>query len=164
LTRTGQQRKCLEDAVDALCIAYTTNNTKQDYPLTTYADVLSLYLNRDFSKILHRPLEELYSSYNFASLDDYQIADKVAEITSRCTNKMAQEILKYPLIDTDIMINIFNTKINIIKNTVESSIKNFLNLTKQEKEDLLTAQKERDVRIEKQIQFLCGNEAYGKSN
>ena len=164
-TRTGQQQKYFEDAIDALSALYVSDHPKEeddDLPITSYTEILSLYLNRDFNRVLLKPLEELYQSYNFKVLDDFQIAEKVSELVRRCTNKMSHEILKYPLIDVDIMLNIFQNKLPIIKNSIEASIKYFLELSKQEKEDVLAAAQERERKIEQQIKFLCG-EIHGRN-
>jgi hypothetical protein len=150
------QEAALKNSIEAMVLEYP-KQLKNEEKIDEIAEILELYLKRDFITVVSNKLEMIKNSTEFLKQTELNIAQQVPVITEEIAVEMKNKIRHYILLgNKQNLVQFFDDSRVNIKNTLDTTLKSFLRLSLEEQNKIKELYDERLEKIEQKIKSMYG--------
>jgi hypothetical protein len=145
------QDNAISAAIGTLTLDYmngSDDDTKDE------REILQLYLKRDLFEVLGGELGKIRKDDSLAIYDDYDINNRISEITDNCIRRMNIKIQDYIIINTHIFQKIFESKISVLRDNIQNVIKKFKHSSKEEQRQIEEKLKDKNEKLSLRIKAI----------
>lgn len=154
----------LEEARNGLILPFSEKVNKvkklketKDIPINDLADLLQLFLERDFNLIIYQQIENYVSSKVMAEENDKSLQQEISRIAKSSTQNLKTKFLHYPsIIDHEILSEIFNANEDSISDAIRDALQEAKQLSEANREREQSLRKEYDMEINNAISQIMG--------
>jgi hypothetical protein len=148
------QREALKKAIGSITLSYTKTLDNDDN-IQKRAEILELYLKRDFNQIMSEKLDDIRKSNENGTIKKDDILNNISKYTESVMTDIKSVAYKFDLIDDkNSLQSLFEESKTTIRDTLEEVIKQFVNLNDNEQKEILEIRNKRLEQIKQEFQLL----------
>jgi hypothetical protein len=149
------QKEALSRAIGSITLSYTKKFEDHEENIQKKAEILELYLKRDFNQIMSEKLDNIRKSNESGVIKKEDILNSISKYTEDVMVAINNVVFKFDLIDDKSSLHsLFEESKTTVKDTLEDVIKQFVSLNDNEQKEILEIRNKRLEQIKQEFQLL----------